>query len=214
MKLEITSRQRWATFTATLIWGSAVAIGFLALRLHAASPGRSGPAVERWPGRTQIPLSSRQPTLVVAVHPLCPCTQASVAELARLLSTCEGQVEVYILVFFPERAGHGWSPTDRLRRLATLPDVHLLDDPGGEEAARFGAQTSGLVALYAQDGRLLFRGGITGARGHEGDNEGRRTLVCLIRGDSLPHPRETPVFGCPIFPDPLTPARDAEPWKK
>jgi hypothetical protein len=214
MKLEMTSHQRWATFTATFFWGLAVAIGFLALRFHAASPGQSGPAVERWPGRTQIPLSRRVPTLVVAVHPLCPCTRASVAELARLLSTCEGQVEVYILVFFPERACHGWSLTDGLRRLATLPGVHLLDDPGGEAAARFGAQTSGLVALYAQDGRPLFRGGITGARGHEGDNEGRRALVGLIQRDRLPHPRETPVFGCPIFPDPFTSARDAEPWKK
>ena len=194
------SRQRWVILTATFIWGSAVAIGLLALQLHGASPGQSGSAVERWPGESRIPLTAGRPTMVVAVHPLCPCTRASVSELARLLTRCDGQVEVYILIFLPERAGRGWGPTAGLRGLATMPGVHLIDDPAGEEAARFGAQTSGLVALYAQDGRLLFRGGITAARGHEGDNEGRRALLDLIQGNSSSCPRETPVFGCPIFP--------------
>jgi hypothetical protein len=143
--------------------------------------------------------------MVVAVHPLCPCTEASAAELAHVLTKCGGQVEVYILSFVPGRAGHGWSPTAKLRALATMPGVHLLDDPAGEEASRFGARTSGLVALYSQDGRLLFRGGITSARGHEGDNEGRRALLDLIQGNGSPCPREMPVFGCPIFPS-LLPA--------
>ena len=207
-------RLRFATIAATVIWGLTVGIGFLALQIHGASPGQSGSAVEHWPDQSRIPLTGGRPTLVVAAHPLCPCTRASVAELTRVLTRCEGQVEVYILIFVPERAGHGWRPTDGLRRLGTMPGVHLIDDPGGEEAARFGAQTSGLVALYAQDGRLLFRGGITAARGHEGDNEGRRALLGLIQGNSSSYPRETPVFGCPIFPAPSTSAGSATPWKK
>ena len=54
-----TSGQRWATLTATIIWGLAVAIGFLALQLHGASPGQSGSAVEHWPTRSRIPLTRR-----------------------------------------------------------------------------------------------------------------------------------------------------------
>ena len=37
---------------------------------------------------------------------------------------------------------------------------------------RFGAETSGQTLLYDRDGRLLFSGGTTGSRGHDGDNAG------------------------------------------
>ena len=94
----------------------------------------------------------------------------------------------------------------------TVPFVHLIDDPAGREANRFGARTSGLVALYGHDGRLLFRGGITVSRGHEGDNEGRRALLDLIQGNRSSCPRQTPVFGCPIFPAPLPSGEGAAPW--
>jgi hypothetical protein len=206
--------QWWAMLAGTVVWGSTVACGFLALQIHGASPGQSGSAVEHWPGPSEIPQSGGRPTLIMAAHPLCPCTRASVAELTRVLTRCEGQVEVYILIFRPEHAGHGWHPGDGLRGLGTLPGVHLIDDPAGEEAARFGALTSGLVALYAQDGRLLFRGGITGARGHEGDNEGRRALLGLIQGNASSYRRETPVFGCPIFRACSTSSGRAWPWMK
>ena len=126
MKLEMKSRQRWATLTATLIWGLAVAIGFLALRLHGASPGQSGPAVERWPGRSRIPLSSGRPTLVVAVHPLCPCTRASVAELARLLTQVRGPGRG-LHSHLPSRACRPWLEPDSMACAvsATMPGVHL-----------------------------------------------------------------------------------------
>jgi hypothetical protein len=150
--------------------------------------------------------------MVVAVHPQCPCTQASLSELARLLTKCGGRVEVFILMFVPRRAGHGWRPTARLRDLATMPGVHLLDDPAGEEAGRFGARTSGLIALYGQDGQLRFRGGITSARGHEGDNEGRRALLDLIQGNERSRLREIPVFGCPLFPPQLLTGEGAASW--
>lgn len=206
------NRLRLATVAATVIWGFTVGIGFLALQIHGASPGQGGRAVKLWPDQSRVPLARGRPTLVVAAHPLCPCTRATVAELTRVLTQCTGQVEVYVLIFLPERAGHGWRLTDGLRGLGTMPGVHLIDDPGGEEAARFGAQTSGLVALYAQDRRLLFRGGITGARGHEGDNGGRRALLGLIQDHSSSFRRETPVFGCPLFPNPSISDGSLLPW--
>jgi hypothetical protein len=79
-----------------------------------------------------------------------------------------------------------------------MPDVHLIEDPGGCEAARFGAQTSGDVLLYGADARLLFRGGITPGRGHVGDNPGWDAIIRLISGGSTSL-SEAPVFGCPLF---------------
>jgi hypothetical protein len=179
-------------------WGLAVAGGFLAFHAYEATPGPSGHAVPHWPGGSRLALAGDRPTLVMAAHPRCPCTRASAAELARVLARCEGRVAVYVLIFTPRHADPTWGRSGCSPSFASLPGVHLIDDPGGDESSRFGAQTSGQVALYAPDGRLLFRGGLTRARGQEGDNYGREAIISRLGGNSGPSP-ESPVFGCPIF---------------
>jgi hypothetical protein len=54
------------------------------------------------------------------------------------------------------------------------------------------------VLLYSQDGRLLFRGGTTRARGHVGTNVGRSSILALLR-HATPAETETPVFGCSLL---------------
>jgi hypothetical protein len=76
----------------------------------------------------------------------------------------------------------------------------MVRDRGGVEAKRFGARTSGEVLLYSAVGRLLFFGGITGSRGHEGDNYGLTSLASFLTAT----PSESavtagsPVFGCAL----------------
>jgi hypothetical protein len=65
--------------------------------------------------------------------------------------------------------------------------------------------------LYGTDGRLLFRGGITGARGHEGDSAGRDAVVALISGGVSSAAVSTPVFGCQILQRPADPRGRASP---
>ena len=60
--------------------------------------------------------------------------------------------------------------------------MRVVNDVEGVEARRFGAQTSGTTSLYSPDGRLLFSGGITSSRGHEGDNAGEDALTQAISG--------------------------------
>jgi hypothetical protein len=72
----------------------------------------------------------------------------------------------------------------------------VFDD--GSLARQLGAETSGYVALYDANGRLLFSGGITRSRGHEGESAGRRTICALLAGEVVADPK-TPVFGCPLF---------------
>ncbi len=68
----------------------------------------------------------------------------------------------------------------------------------GDEARRFGAATSGHVMLYDAAGRLHFSGGITPARGHEGDSLGRDAVIDLIEAYRSAGRRCSPVFGCPL----------------
>ena len=163
---------------------------------------------QAWPAGTSIPRAHGAATLVMLVHPRCPCTRASVAELARLMTDTHGRVQAHVLVMRPIGEPERWERTDLWDRAAAIPGVSVHTDIGGEEARRFGAVASGHVVVHAADGRLLFRGGITGARGHEGDNPGRsQASAAILRGlgEAI-----GPTFGCALrSADEMTRAGDA-----
>ena len=131
-------------------------------------------------------------------HPKCPCTRATVGELALLMAHTQGRVTAHVLLIKPRGAPDNWEKTDLWYSAARIPGVHVLTDTDGIEAGRFHATTSSQTMLYDKDARLLFSGGITASRGHSGDNTGRSAIVLLLmQGES--EQTETLVFGCPLF---------------
>jgi hypothetical protein len=161
------------------------------------TPGTLALASVDWPAEVRLARSTGRPTLVMLAHPHCPCTRATMSELARLMTDGGGRVDAHVLFLKPSEMADGWERTDIWRRAESIPGVRVASDIDGREAARFGATVSGQVLLYDPAGRLLFRGGITGARGHEGDNTGRRQLATLIRTGTAAS-RESRVFGCSL----------------
>ena len=116
------------------------------------------------------------------------------------MAQAEGRVNAYVLFLKPTGSSTDWEKTDLWQSAARIPGVNVVADDNGIEARRFHAATSGQTALYDIDGRLLFSGGITSARAHEGDNAGRSAIVSLLKNqDSVP--TETAVFGCPLYSD-------------
>jgi hypothetical protein len=91
-----------------------------------------------------------------------------------------------------------WVQSDLWVTASSIPGVHVLRDVDGADARRFGAWTSGQTLLYDAQGRLRFSGGITDARGHEGDNAGRASLESILFHGETPAAR-TSVFGCGLF---------------
>jgi hypothetical protein len=150
-----------------------------------------------WPTATQLVRDPGQPSLLMFVHPGCPCSRASLAELSRLLSPRGNQVAVRIVMVRPAGLEAGWERTDLWAIAQRIKGATVLCDPDGLEAERFGARTSGETMLFAPEGRLLFDGGITASRGHEGDSAGRATVATLIDGGGKGF-RQTPVFGCAL----------------
>jgi hypothetical protein len=130
-----------------------------------------------------------------------------VSELARLMAEVDGGLQARVLFLRPKGMEEGWERTDLWRRAAAIPGVRVAADPDGIEAARFGATVSGQVVAYDADGRLLFAGGVTGARGHEGDNAGRARLVALLRTGTADS-RRSRVFGCSL----VSPSRAEPAW--
>ncbi len=175
-----------------------VSIGLWVIWGYENAPGVVAKPPLHWPADSQIQPSQGRATLVMLAHPHCPCTRASIGELASLMAHTQGRVTAYVLFLKPAGVSDNWEKTDLWQSAARIPGVKPLMDDDGAEARRFHAATSGQTVLYDAEGRLLFSGGITGSRGHSGDNAGRSAIVSLL-GDGAAERAETFVFGCPLF---------------
>lgn len=179
-------------------WVLAVSVGLSILWAYENGPGDAANAPERWPSASSLPAPHERPALVLLVHPQCPCSHATVAELARLMAHVQNRVEAHVLFLLPRGMSEGWAKSDLWQNAAAIPGVDVRLDEGGVEARRFGSATSGETLLYDAAGHLRFNGGITGSRGHEGDNAGRSALESLLTGGTSGTP-STLVFGCALF---------------
>lgn len=176
-------------------WLLTVGAGMGMLWAYAGSPGPSETASAVWPSGATITPDPARPTLVIFLHPQCPCSRATLAELARLVAAAPGRASIHAFFFRPSGAPKGWEHTDLWTTASAIPGVQVKRDDDGAQARAFGTQVSGQALLYAPAGTLLFSGGITAARGHEGDSDGRAALTALLRGQ--PSSRATaPAFGC------------------
>jgi hypothetical protein len=182
-------------------WLAAVGAGHSWLWLHQAIPGDSTEAPRTWPGASNVEPPRDRYALVLFVHPHCPCSRASLEELAWVLARAEKELCSSIVFVAPAEAPTGWERSALWERAVTIPGLRIITDGTGAEAKRFGVKTSGEALLYDRTGQLRFCGGITAARGHGGDNPGRRAILEILAGASLPT-RHQPVFGCPLFTPP------------
>lgn len=178
------------------LWFGLVVACFAALWTYANRPGELGYPV-RNASTTALHLDQSRHTLVVFVHPRCPCTVATVEQIARLQRKCRGLFTTRIVAYRPSYAEAEWSEGAVLRGASRLVDCEIIDDPDAAEALEIGAQVSGTAALYAPDGTLRFWGGLTPQRGHAGDSLGLDAVAAILRGERLDSYR-APTFGCSL----------------
>lgn len=193
---------------AVCAWLIAAGLGSAKLLNYETAPGPDRDAPARWPHGSHVARSGAMPTLLMFIHPECPCSRASLGELARLLAQCPARARVCVLMLDVDGLPRDATETPLWHDAAAIPGVTVLRDTGGAAARAFHGATSGLTLLYGASGELLFAGGITATRGHAGDNAGRSALRALLQG-AAPEHTVTPVFGCPLF----TPCPTANPSK-
>lgn len=191
-------RTRLVLPACVTLWLVVVGGGLSVLWGYENTPGAPAAAPRQWPADSRIRPAQGRATLVMLAHPHCPCTRASIGELASLMAHGQGRLTAYVLFLKPAGFSEDWEKTDLWRSAAGIPGVNPVVDEGGTEARRFHAITSGQTLLYGADGRLLFSGGITASRGHSGDNAGRSAIVSLVNTGGAERD-ETFVFGCPLF---------------
>jgi hypothetical protein len=99
---------------------------------YSFTPGPASRAVDYWPAAAVS--RSGPATLVMAVHPYCPCTRASFEELSRVLAKIESQVgssSLVLLSFLPAlRMGENRAMALR----DALPATQVIEDAGGRQA--------------------------------------------------------------------------------
>jgi hypothetical protein len=191
-------RARLLLVAGLATWLLTIGTGLGMLWAYAETPGSPADAKAMWPAGANFLRDTRGPVLVLFVHPQCPCSRATLGELARLLAGAPAPAAIYALVYRPADAEAGWERTDLWSSAEAMRGVHVMTDVGGAQARVFGAFVSGQTLLYSATGSLLYSGGITGARGHEGDNPGRTALMSILAGGH-PDAIRTPVFGCYLY---------------
>ncbi len=196
-------KRRWARHLAAAglaLWGIFTAVGFAAMLTYTNTSGPVTATPVAWPEGTWLQRDSTRANLVVVLHPRCPCSRATLTELEVILRHCRERVTTHVLFLKPDGFSDESVQSALWHTAVELPDVLVRADEKGQTARRFGATTSGHVALFAADGRRLFHGGITLGRGHQGDNLGRRAVIDLLTGATAQE-TEHVVFGCPLFSD-------------
>jgi hypothetical protein len=183
---------------AGILWGSLVVVGFLFLAQEEFTPVKASQSMKLFPQGSAVPLVSDKMTLVLFAHPHCPCTRASLHELDGLLAEAQNRVSVTVVFTIPSGVSAHWQRGDSWNLATNIPGVRVIKDQGGWEAHQFDVEGSGHVLLYAPSGKLLFSGGITASRGHEGDNAGRSAIVSFIQSGHATV-SQTPVFGCSLL---------------
>lgn len=179
----------------TFVWAFVLVAGTVALNVYGLTEGPRGAAPTEWP--TELGERTARLGMVVYAHPRCPCTRATLWESAELVAASEGELQVEVLFYVPEGEPASWAHGDLWSIAQETPNTTPRVDPGGRLAAAHGALTSGHCRVYGPGGALLFDGGLTASRGHQGTSAGERAIRAHVRRQPT-DTTTTPVFGCGI----------------
>ncbi|MEO6568724.1 MAG: RedB protein [Opitutaceae bacterium] len=181
-----------------VVWLGCIVGGLLALQQYAAKAGPSDA-----PKNAQAFLAAHRkanrPLLIMAIHPRCPCTDASLAELGDLLARSHGSCDALLLQYHPEKSAPDWDEVASNRQLGGT-SVGVLLDPGGKMAAALGASTSGHTVVADAHGVWRFAGGLTTSRGHRGRAPAQDAILEILAGRE-PALTTAPVYGCALIPE-------------
>lgn len=188
----------WRQIYAKLAWALILACGFGGLITYQMRAGAPAIAPDIWPADADLPFDSQRYNLVMFAHPKCPCSEASLEELKVILTQRRDEMKSTICFFDPEGASADWTQTSLVRAARSIPGVNVVMDRKGSIAGKFGALTSGQILMFDGQGHRVFAGGITGSRGHAGDNRGRSLVLALAKNEVCGAAGLTPVYGCAL----------------
>lgn len=182
-----------------VVWVGAVAAAFGALQRYAATAGAAHAPSPEAQDIIRKYWQTGRGLVVMAVHPLCPCTDASLSELGDLLARSEGRCRAIVVEYQPQHPSPDWESSPPTVELGGVT-VPVVLDRGGVIATALGAATSGHVVFIDPQGRIQFHGGITIARGHRGRSPAQDAILAALKGGDIKL-TNAPVYGCALTAD-------------
>ena len=187
----------WLVAASCAAWVTIVSLVYLWSISVDSRPGDPASAPQTWPQDAALAMAEAGPTMVMFLHSECPCSAASVDELAKVLETSPVKPRLHVvMVWYDTMSEVQNSPL--LVRASQLPGALVTIDHRAVLARRFGSRTSGDVLIFDAAGQLRFVGGVTSARGHVGPNRSQELALAALGGE-LTERVEMPVFGCPLY---------------
>jgi hypothetical protein len=135
-------------------------------------------------------------TLIIGLHPHCPCTRGISEELNRLAAESE-DYRFVVLASCPQDAMSSWMDTPSIRELERLPRTRIIADECGMIASSLGMIRSGHVIVIGADGFPRYSGGMTSSPLHSLGRPAREAATEVAVGTPL-SATTAMVFGCPL----------------
>lgn len=178
-------------------WLGLVFLGLSRLNDFSQTPGKSSEVPFKFPSHSTLASRSKKPLLLVFIHPKCVCSRATVSELEKLIPHLSN---IEVKVIFNQFSGRdiAWTKNDLWVRAEKIKGIEMILDERSRETQMFKVETSGHTFLFDEKGELVFSGGITPARGHEGESNGQMMIKKWIKTRANMSTFEK-VFGCELF---------------
>lgn len=183
-----------------IVWASLIGACYYGLIAYSATAGAHKCEADSkiWPASSTLERSKGKFTLVTFIHPYCPCSRASLNELNKIMTRTHSNMDAQIVFLKPSSCKADWEKSDLWKLSTLVPTSTRTSDIDGMLAKAFNATTSGQTFLYDPDGKLVFSGGITSSRGHEGDSPGSIAIEDLSAARKA-RTSCSQAFGCPLF---------------
>jgi hypothetical protein len=189
-----------ALWVVTAVTGVCLHAGVDAAPAHASTGPRTRPRI------AELNAPDGAPLIIMALHPRCPCSPASIDELRALRARCDAATHVAVLICTPADSASDAATSTEWdeafdRMSARFDRETVIRDRSGTIAASLGLHASGATLMYDAGGHLTFSGGLTLARGMAGANPTAVNAVQSLSASTdvcLPD-ASSPVYGCTLI---------------
>jgi hypothetical protein len=183
---------------ATTCWAVLVCAGLAFAWRYESTAGAPAKAPSDWPSGTTLKLHPSRPAVIMFAHPECPCTKASLEQLAEIAASHPDTASIQVVIVQPEGLKGTLNEFSIAKQALNIPNAQVIQDHEGRQAKLFGAKTSGQVLVYSAAGMKLFSGGVTSSRGHYGPSGGSDAISSILQKE-VPKTASTPVYGCSLM---------------
>lgn len=183
------------------VWISCILAGMVSVLNYSSAPGAAAKPPRSWPTTAKLSPHPSRPTLIMFVHPHCPCSMASINELSRLAARTRDRLEIIAIFVIPPGCPPNWHHSALWDSARSIPGVRAVADEDARICSQFHVTTSGHCLVYNPQNSLIFSGGITAGRGHEGDSTGQTMISDCVREFKEEGLSECATFGCQLTTD-------------